>query len=563
MNPFESLGLSSGLVEVVKALGFENPTPIQEKAIPELLTGERDFVGLAHTGTGKTAAFGLPIVELVDASQAHPQALVLAPTRELCLQITADMQKFCKKYKPINVVAVYGGASITEQHRQLKKGAHIVVATPGRLIDLSSRKYLRLDEIKILVLDEADEMLNMGFKESIDAILAYTPTTKKTWLFSATMPPAVREISRNYMHDPLELAVSSTTSTNQNIGHHYVLVKESDKYAALKRLLDINPDIFGLVFCRTKLDTQEIAEKLMRDGYNADSLHGDLTQSQRDRVMGKFRDRTLQILIATDVAARGIDVSDITHVIHMNLPDELENYTHRSGRTARAGKSGDSILLLGRREFSRLSQLERSLRTKFSPMQVPTGTDICRQQIRHFLTELKNTEIPDTKEMQALLPEIIAELESMSREDLIRRFSAREFSRLFDYYRNASDLNLGAEKAPNAPGHSVRAIPSPSNTDRYFINLGRKDGLDKGALLRILCDTAGVTKNNVGRIDLNSTHSYFEIESALSRSTFDSFQNVQFKGRKVRLDRIESGNAGQKNNNFKRKPERHKMKMAW
>lgn len=561
MNNFESLGLSRGLVEVVKALGFENPTPIQEKAIPELLTGERDFVGLAQTGTGKTAAFGLPLMQLVDAERLETQALVLAPTRELCLQITSDLEKFSKGYKSLNIVAVYGGASITDQMRKLKKGAQIVVATPGRLIDLTSRKYVKLESVDIVVLDEADEMLNMGFKESIDAILAFTPEEKITWLFSATMPPAVREIASNYMTDPFELSVSQKTRGNENIEHHYVLVKESDKYSALKRILDLHPDIFGLVFCRTKLDTQDVAEQLMRDGYNADSLHGDLTQAQRDRVMGKFRDRTLQILVATDVAARGIDVSDISHVIHMNLPDELENYTHRSGRTARAGKTGDSILLITKKELPRLGQLERFLKNNFSPMKVPSGMEICRKQVLHFMHELKNGQQEVSNELDALMPEIMEELSELSREEIIKRVTANEFSRMLNYYRNAVDYN----QPGGTPGKKDQSdYATEGNFVRFFINLGRKDGLDKGSMLRVICDAGEVKKKYIGRIDLNSTYSHFDVLEEVADAIRDGFKGTSFQGRSIRVDRADGKRPDNSKKKFhKKKDKKRKGSVAW
>jgi len=377
MKSFEALGLSGELVEAIRQLGFETPTPIQEKAIPMLLQGDTDLVGLAQTGTGKTAAFGLPLLDLVDDKNRATQALVIAPTRELSVQITNDLDRFSKNVKRFNIVTVYGGASISDQIRKIRQSAQIIVATPGRLIDLLSRKVVDLTHIQFVVLDEADEMLNMGFKEDIDEILSTTPDSKKVWLFSATMPREVREIANNYMSNPKELAMEGRQSGNENIDHQFVVVDERDKYLALKRFVDYTPDIFGVIFCRTKIDTQRIAEHLIKDGYNADPLHGDLTQVQRDRVMKNFKEKTLQLLVATDVAARGIDVNNITHVIHMNMPDEMEFYTHRSGRTARAGKKGISLAIVSKKEVGRISQVEKSLKRKFTKVLVPTGDEVC------------------------------------------------------------------------------------------------------------------------------------------------------------------------------------------
>ncbi len=440
MKSFEALGLSPGLVQSVSILGFETPTPIQEKAIPVLLKGSRDFVGLAQTGTGKTAAFGLPLLELIDVDNRNTQALVLAPTRELGMQITSDLETFSEKFKSFNIVAVYGGASISEQIRKIKRGAHIIVATPGRLIDLIERKTINLGTIKYIVLDEADEMLNMGFKEDIDKILSFTPEDKSTWLFSATMPREVRAIMKNYMTDPFELSVGESHTGNANIEHRYVQVQDRDKYMALKRILDFNPDIFGLIFCRTRIDTQRVAEMLMKDGYNADSLHGDLNQQQRDRVMMKFRERSLQILVATDVAARGIDVEDITHVIHLNMPDEMEFYTHRSGRTARAGKKGISIALVSRQELGKVKQIERSMKTPMKRMMVPSGAEVCQKQLIALMRKVREVKVNDA-EIETFLPQVYEELNDLTKNDLIKRFASIEFNRFLDYYRNAPDLN--------------------------------------------------------------------------------------------------------------------------
>ncbi len=528
MKNFESLGLSPGLVESVELLGFETPTPIQEKAIPVLLKGNKDFVGLAQTGTGKTAAFGLPLLELVDANMRETQALVLAPTRELTLQITGDLENFSEKFKPFNIVAVYGGASIGEQIRKVKRGAQIIVATPGRLIDLIDRKAVRLETIRYVVLDEADEMLNMGFKEDLDKILSFTPETKYTWLFSATMPREVRTIMKNYMADPFELTVGEQNKGNANIEHRYVQVQERDKYLALKRILDFTPDIFGLIFCRTRIDTQRVAEMLMKDGYNADSLHGDLTQQQRDRVMMKFRNRALQILVATDVAARGIDVEDITHVIHMNMPDEMEFYTHRSGRTARAGKKGISIALVSRSEQGRLKQIEKTLKSPVKRMNVPTGAEICQQQLLALMHRVREVKINE-EEISAFLPAIQEELNSLSKDELIKRFASIEFNRFLDYYRHAPDLN---EESGKGGGESGRYVTGT----RFFINLGKVDGLDKSKVLEILDEFAGLEKKSIGKIDLKGVYSFFETEKGQEDRIIQAFKGTEYEGRPIRVD---------------------------
>lgn len=528
MKSFETLGLSKGLVESVQLIGFEIPTPIQEKAIPELLTGNRDFVGLAQTGTGKTAAFGLPLLELVDDRSHHTQALVLAPTRELGLQITSDLENFSEKFKNFNIVAVYGGASISEQIRKVKKGAQIIVATPGRLIDLIERKAINLNTIKYVVLDEADEMLNMGFKEDLDTILSHTPDTKNTWLFSATMPREVRAIMKNYMENPFELTVGEQNTGNVNIEHQYVIVQEKDRYLALKRILDYNPEIFGLIFCRTRIDTQRVAEMLMKEGYNADALHGDLTQQQRDRVMMKFRDRSLQILVATDVAARGIDVEDITHVIHLNIPDEMEFYTHRSGRTARAGKKGVSIAMINKREVGRVKQIEKSLKTTFKRMMIPTGPDVCQKQLLALMHKVHVVKVNED-EMDEFLPAVYEEFKDLTKEDLIKRFASIEFNRFLDYYRNASDLNVDGPRA-GADGDSS------SGGSRIFINLGKMDGIDVSRMIEIIDDYAGLSKKDIGKIDLKGAFSFFEVDPGKVDEVMKGLNGITYKGRQVRVE---------------------------
>jgi ATP-dependent RNA helicase DeaD len=534
MKSFEALGLSGELVEAIHQLGFEAPTPIQEKAIPILLQGDTDLVGLAQTGTGKTAAFGLPLIQLVDERNRATQALIVAPTRELSVQITSDLERFMLKVKRLNIVTVYGGASISDQIRKVRQGAQIIVATPGRLIDLLSRKVVDLTHIQFVVLDEADEMLNMGFKEDIDEILSTTPDSKKVWLFSATMPREVREIASNYMTNPKELTMEGRQSGNENIDHQFVVVDERDKYLALKRFVDYTPDIFGVIFCRTKLDTQRIAEHLIKDGYNADSLHGDLTQAQRDRVMKNFKDKTLQLLVATDVAARGIDVNNITHVIHMNMPDEMEFYTHRSGRTARAGKKGISLAIVNKKEVGRIGQVEKSLKRKFTKVLVPTGDEVCQQKIVGLVHKVRHVEVNE-EEIDTFLPEVYHELKDLSKEDIIKRFASIEFNRFLEYYRDARDLNKSDRKSFFDEG-SVGGDGGYSNGDRIFINVGKMDGLEKGNLLGLICDYGSIDKSKIGKIDLKGAYSFFEVDKGLADQVMKGFAGVEVRGRKVRLE---------------------------
>lgn len=535
MQSFETLGLSAELVEAIGHLGFETPTPVQEKAIPVLLQADQDVVALAQTGTGKTAAFGLPLIQLTDEHDNTTRALVLAPTRELCMQITSDFEKFSKSVKRLNIVAVYGGASITDQIKKIKRGAQIIVATPGRLMDLLDRRVINLSEIQYLILDEADEMLNMGFKEDIDHILSHTPKEKKVWLFSATMPQEVRRIAKTYMVDSVELTVGDKNQGNQNIIHQYMVVDDRDRYLALKRIVDYNLEIFGVIFCRTKADTQRIAEHLIKDGYNADSLHGDLTQQQRDRVMRNFRSKALQLLVATDVAARGIDVNNITHVIHMNMPDEIEFYTHRSGRTARAGKTGVSIALIARKELSKIRQIEKMIKVNFEKVPVPTGEEVCEKRVLNIVHRLREVRLAEN-EIAHFLPAVYAELGDLSKEEIIKRFTALEFNHFLDYYRGAPDLNK-QDKSDAFDRHSDQVVGG----DRLFINLGKMDGLDAGKLLAMVCDRASITREKVGRIDLKGAYSFIEVDSDYSKVVKDHLHGFEFKGRMVRIEVTDRG----------------------
>lgn len=546
MNEFETLGLAEPILRAVKDLGFSTPTPIQQQAIPILLNGDTDLVGLAQTGTGKTAAFGLPLLHQIDFTKRETQAIVLCPTRELCLQITKDLQNYAKYISNAKIIPIYGGVSIDKQIRELNSGAHIVVGTPGRTIDMMERGKLKLDKVNVVVLDEADEMLNMGFKEDIDTILATTPDTKLTWLFSATMPAEVARIAKNYMNNPKEVSVGAKNSGATNISHEYYVVHERDRYKALKRIIDFYPDIFGIIFCRTKNDTQLIAEHLMKDGYNADALHGDLSQAQRDKVMARFRSKNLQILIATDVAARGIDVDNVTHVIHYSLPEDIENYTHRSGRTARAGKSGTSIAIINTREVGKIAQIERIIKSKFERKLVPTGVQVCEKQLYHLINKIHETEV-DENEIAVYLDKAYEEFSDLSKEELIKKVISLEFNRFLSYYKNSPDLNnIDTSRLKVNSKNEIVGKKKEKNTTRLFFNIGETDKLNTGALLRIICDYSGVTKDAVGRIDVKGNFSFVNVNSDVSQLIINSLKNKEYNGRKIRVELSEEKDGGGK-----------------
>jgi ATP-dependent RNA helicase DeaD len=559
---FSELGLRDEVLKSINDLGFDAPTPIQEKAIPHLLQSESDFVGLAQTGTGKTAAFGLPLVNNVKPGTFLPQGLVICPTRELCLQIAKDLENYAKYDKQTSIVAVYGGADIRRQITQLK-GATIIVATPGRLVDLINRKAANLSEVGYVVLDEADEMLNMGFKEDIDMILQKTPETKNVWLFSATMPKEVAQISKNYMTDPLEVSIGHKNQSNENIEHIYYSVKEKDRYAALKRLIDVNPDIFGLVFCRTRHETQSVAEKLGKDGYNAEPLHGDLSQAQRDNVMKRFRDRTLQLLVATDVAARGIDVDDISHVINYQLPDDIENYTHRSGRTARAGKKGQSLVLINTRENFKIRAIEKQIRTDFGVGVIPSSEEICGVQLTSLISKIKETEVME-KDIEKFIPQIMSDFADLSKEEVIKKFISVEFNRFIEYYERAGDLNAASEKRGERGERSERGERNdrgerrgerggdrfgsdrgerrerPARNEegktRFFVSIGKRDGLNPGGLLRVICDEAGLTSSNIGKIDVLPSFSFFEADDQHAENIISKVNGANYEGNTISIE---------------------------
>ena len=547
MTTFEALGLEERLIKATTALGFVQPTPIQEKAIPVLLSGTKDLVGLAQTGTGKTAAFGLPLLQLLDESKKTPQALVVCPTRELCLQIVNEMVLFKKFITGIQVLAVYGGASIGQQIRELKRGVQIVVATPGRLIDLIERKAINLEEIEYVILDEADEMLNMGFQEDIEFILQNTPKRNATWLFSATMTPEIRKVSRKYMSQPFEVTVGKVNTANKNIDHQYFVTSSQHRYETLKRLIDFNPGIYGIIFTRTKVETQEIADKLTREGYDIDALHGDLTQQQRDKVMGEFRDKSLQLLIATDVAARGIDVQGITHVINYELPDDMEVYTHRSGRTGRAGNTGICMSIVHVREVYKVKQIERMVQAPFHKLEIPTGKDVCRKQFFAFMDKLLQLDISHG-DYETFLPMLQERFAHVTKDEVLQRVAALEFDRFLKYYENAEDLNIRErERAPQ--GGKGRPAPDASRRrdtrgrefgggdyQRLFVNLGTKDGFYKASFLQFILDMSDLRKEVLGRIDMKEMNSWIEVDRKSAGQMIRAIDGKKYKGRRIRMN---------------------------
>jgi ATP-dependent RNA helicase DeaD len=543
---FEELGLKSEVLKSLQELGFEAPTPIQEKAIPYLLGENSDFVGLAQTGTGKTAAFGLPLINNIENHAKIPQGLVICPTRELCLQIAKDLESYSKHLK-IAVVAVYGGTDIRKQMTDIKRGASIIVATPGRLMDLINRRAISLSEIEYVVLDEADEMLNMGFKEDIDSILETTPDTKNVWLFSATMPADVARIAKTYMTDPLEVSIGHKNQSNENIDHIYYVVKEKDRYAGVKRLIDFNPQIYGLIFCRTRQETASVAEKLAKEGYSAEPLHGDLSQVQRDRVMDRFRKKDIQILVATDVAARGLDIDNITHVINYNLPDDIENYTHRSGRTARAGRKGESLVLINTRESGKIRAIEKQMRTTFKLGTVPNAQEICEIQLMKLINKVIKTEIRE-KDIEKFMPTITAEFESMSKEDVIKHFVSTEFNHFIEYYERAGDLNASASKGDDrddrSPRRRERGDDTESGKTRFFVSIGRRDGLNPGGLLRLICDATGLNSGNVGRIDIMTSYSFFEADNEFADNIIKKVNGSDYEGHSVSVEVTKAKSGG-------------------
>ena len=570
---FEELGLSEDLLRGVKELGFEEPSPIQKESIPVLLGDQRDLVALAQTGTGKTAAFGLPLLELTDPNVREVQSVVLSPTRELANQIAEDLKKFSKYKKGIKVLSVYGGASISGQIKDLRRGVNVVVATPGRLKDLIERGVANLRNIDRVVLDEADEMLNMGFKQELDYILDGTPEEKSTWLFSATMPREIERIAKNYMDDPFKITVGSKNEGAKNIEHKYYLVRHSNRFAALRRIIDSTPDIFGLIFCRTRRDTQEIADKLMSQGYSADSIHGDLSQQQRDRVMDKFRSKKIQILCATDVAARGIDVNDISHVINYELPDEIESYTHRSGRTARAGRKGESLVIVSDKEAYKIRRIEKIINKKFEKCDVPDGTEVIKSRLFTLIDQVKAT-VVDDKELGKYEEEVMAQFEGLDREQVIKLFVSKDFNKFVEANKKSDKLNSSGgrdrggrdrdrgrgrdrdrgrdggnrrerrdrdnDRGPR--GDQDRGDRSNRNSSRngefktFFINLGTEDGVNKGGFIDFVCTESGIRGKALGEIRLNDKFTFFEVENDTAKQVGDGLKGTSYDGRRLKIE---------------------------
>ena len=534
MDTFQKLGLEDHFLQAIIDLGFETPSEVQQKAIPTLLQEENDLVALAQTGTGKTAAFGFPMLQKIDINSRTTQGLVLSPTRELCLQITNELKLYGKYCKGLNVTAIYGGASITEQAKNVKRGAQIIVATPGRMKDMISRRLVDISKIDYAVLDEADEMLNMGFFEDIKAILSYTPQEKSTWLFSATMPKEVSIIAKKFMLSPTEITVGHKNTGSKNVSHEYYLVGSRDRYAALKRLADANPSIFSVIFCRTKRDTQKVAEKLIEDGYNAGALHGDLSQNQRDLVMKSFRNKQIQMLVATDVAARGIDVDDITHVINYQLPDEIETYTHRSGRTGRAGKSGVSMVIITKSEQRKIKTIEKIIQKSFVKKDVPDGMEICEVQLKALAHKIHDTEI--NHEIDPYLEEINLLLEDTSKGELIKKFFSVEFTRFFNYYKNAKNLN-----SPKG-SDSFSEGKQDDQSARFFINIGKKDGYDWMSMKDFLRDALELNQDDVFKVDVKDSFSFFNTETVHMPKVLEFFTDFKQNGRYINVEITEKKN---------------------
>lgn len=543
MNSFEMLGLDLDTINAIKDIGFEKPMPVQEKIIPLMLRDKcDDIIVLAQTGTGKTAAFGLPIIHKTDTKLKQVQFLIIAPTRELCLQIADDLKDFAAHNKNIKIAAVFGGSSMDRQIQKVKQGAQIISATPGRLLDLINRDVVNLNNVKAVVLDEADEMLNMGFKEELEAILETTPKNRNTFLFSATMPKQLLSIANRYMKNPVEITLGKRNAGAENVEHISYFVHARDKYFALKRIVDFHPNIYGIVFCRTRNETKEIAEKLVQDGYNADALHGDLSQAQREAVLNKFRTGHLKLLVATDVAARGLDVENLTHIINYDLPDELEIYTHRSGRTGRAGKTGISIVIANLKEKHKLFTIEKQLNKKFTTLPIPSGREICEKQLFNLIDRVEKVEV-NTNEVESFLPKIYDKLEWMDRNELIQRFVSVEFNRFLDYYKNLPDL-----RNPKDDKGSERAFSGKSNGDytRFFINLGVTDGLKPTQLIGMINDFTGIKDIAVGQIEILKNFSFFEADSNYQSDIIDGFKGQYLRKREINIEIAEKRRSSKK-----------------
>ena len=535
---FSDIGLDKNILKAISDLGFETPTPIQEESIPYLLSNENDLIALAQTGTGKTAAFGLPILQQIETGRKLPQTIILCPTRELCLQITKDLGSYAKYIKRLKVTAVYGGANIQTQIKALNAGSQVIVGTPGRVIDLIKRKKLKLSSVEFVVLDEADEMLNMGFKDDLDTILAETPEEKQTLLFSATMPKEVMRITKNYMFSPKKIEVASRNEGAENVEHHYYMVNARDRYKTLRRICDVNPDIYGIVFCRTRRETKDVADKLMQDGYNADAIHGDLSQNQRDHVMGRFRKRNLQMLVATDVAARGIDIDDLTHIINYNLPDDLEIYIHRSGRTGRAGKSGISIIIAHSREKRKLQAISKMLKKELFQKQVPNGEEICAIQMLSLIDKVVKTDV--NKQIEKYIPIIEEKLAHLDKEELLKHFVSAEFNRFLSFYKNAPDLNISVnnkrEKRKERCKRERKTGHAEAGYTRFFINLGKQQNLETHNLIGLINEYTRQRNISVGKIDIMRKFSFFEVDSNHEKDVLSGLADANWNGNRVSVE---------------------------
>ena len=559
MKTFEELGVSQEIRKAIEEMGYENPMPVQEEVIPYLLGNGNDVVALAQTGTGKTAAFGLPLIQKIDVKNCVPQALVLCPTRELCLQIAGDLTDYSKYITDLKILPVYGGSSIDSQIRSMKRGVHIIVATPGRLIDLMERKVARLETVRNVVMDEADEMLNMGFTDSINTILENVPKDRNTLMFSATMSPEIARIAKTYLHDAKEITIGTKNEGSKNVNHVAYIVHAKDKYLALKRVVDFYPQIYGIVFCRTRKETQEIADKLIQDGYSADSLHGELSQAQRDLVMQKFRQRHLQLLVATDVAARGLDVDSLTHVINYGLPDDIESYTHRSGRTGRAGKTGISIAIINLREKGKMREIERIIKKKFEVSELPTGKEICEQQLIKVIDDIENVKVSE-EEIETFLPGVYRKLDWLSKEDLIKRVVSLEFNRFLDYYKNAPEIeqpkanDKKAETKESRKGDKEKVgRKAEKGYTRLFLNLGKTDGFYTNQIIDLVNRNLKKERIQIGRIDLMQNFSFFEVIQEQAPQVIKALNKVVLSGgRKVCVE-IAGENTGKSDKSGKKK----------
>ena len=557
MKTFEELGVSPEIRKAIEEMGYENPMPVQEEVIPYLLGEGNDVVALAQTGTGKTAAFGLPLIQKINVKNRVPQALILCPTRELCLQIAGDLNDYSKYIDGLKVLPVYGGSSIESQIRMLKSGVHIIVATPGRLIDLMERKVAKLDTIGNVVMDEADEMLNMGFTDSINSILEKVPEDRNTLMFSATMSPEISRISKQYLRNAKEITIGTKNEGSKNVNHIAYVVHAKDKYAALKRIADYYPQIYGIIFCRTRKETQEIADKLIQDGYNADSLHGELSQAQRDLVMQKFRQRHLQLLVATDVAARGLDVNDLTHVINYGLPDDTESYTHRSGRTGRAGKTGISIAIINLRDRGKMREIERIINKKFIVGEMPTGKQICEQQLIKLIDDIEKVKVNE-EEIESFLPGIYRKLEWLSKEDLIKRVVSMEFNRFLEYYSNAPEIETPTvtdrrgereprERKEHGSSREKTERKAEKGYTRLFLNLGKTDGFYANQIIELINRNMKKQRTTIGRIDLMQNFSFFEVAEKQANDVISALNKVNLNGRKVVVE-VAGENSGKSDN---------------